>query len=179
MPITHTFVSAKSDGGDATLVRPSDWNASHTVELAGTLLALKVYAPSSQTIYSTSSSTLADVDATNFAVTFTAPASGNVIVRASAWIDQSAGTGGDFFMGLREGSTDLACVTRVARDSTDHDSQQYLSVPLYLSGLGAGSHTLKLSFAASSSNTYRIIVQDGSVATTKWGPFVMEVIAAP
>src|ERR1041385_321079 len=30
MPITHTFVSAKSDGGDATLVRPSDWNANHT-----------------------------------------------------------------------------------------------------------------------------------------------------
>jgi hypothetical protein len=31
MPITHTFVSGKSDGGDATLVRPSNWNATHTV----------------------------------------------------------------------------------------------------------------------------------------------------
>lgn len=30
--ITHEFVSAKSDGGDATLVRPSDWNAPHVVE---------------------------------------------------------------------------------------------------------------------------------------------------
>jgi hypothetical protein len=29
MPITHAFVSAKSDGGDATLVRPGDWNATH------------------------------------------------------------------------------------------------------------------------------------------------------
>jgi hypothetical protein len=29
MPITHSFTSAKSDGGDATLVRPSDWNAAH------------------------------------------------------------------------------------------------------------------------------------------------------
>lgn len=29
MPITHSFVSAKSDGGDATVVRPGDWNASH------------------------------------------------------------------------------------------------------------------------------------------------------
>lgn len=29
MPITHAFTSAKSDGGDATLVRPSDWNADH------------------------------------------------------------------------------------------------------------------------------------------------------
>lgn len=29
MPVTHTFVSAKADGGDATLVRPSNWNAAH------------------------------------------------------------------------------------------------------------------------------------------------------
>lgn len=33
MGITHTKVSAISDGGDATLVRPSDWNASHVIEL--------------------------------------------------------------------------------------------------------------------------------------------------
>lgn len=30
MPIKHAFTSAKSDGGDATLVRPSNWNADHT-----------------------------------------------------------------------------------------------------------------------------------------------------
>lgn len=29
--VTHTKVSAKSDGADTALVRPSDWNASHTV----------------------------------------------------------------------------------------------------------------------------------------------------
>lgn len=29
MPITHAFVSAKSDGPDATLIRPSNWNAVH------------------------------------------------------------------------------------------------------------------------------------------------------
>jgi hypothetical protein len=33
MPITavHPFVSGIADGGDATLVRPSNWNAAHTV----------------------------------------------------------------------------------------------------------------------------------------------------
>lgn len=31
MQIKHTFQSAKSDGGDATLVRPSNWNANHTI----------------------------------------------------------------------------------------------------------------------------------------------------
>lgn len=29
--VIHAFVSAKADGSDATLVKPSDWNAGHTV----------------------------------------------------------------------------------------------------------------------------------------------------
>jgi hypothetical protein len=33
--ITHTKVSAKSDGGDSSLVLPSDWNADHTVSNIG------------------------------------------------------------------------------------------------------------------------------------------------
>jgi len=33
MPIKHTFESEKEDGEDATLVRPSNWNANHTLEL--------------------------------------------------------------------------------------------------------------------------------------------------
>lgn len=35
MAIKHTFTSTKSDGGDSTLVRPTDWNADHTGESAG------------------------------------------------------------------------------------------------------------------------------------------------
>ncbi len=31
--ITHAFISAKGDGTDATLVRPSDWNASHSTSV--------------------------------------------------------------------------------------------------------------------------------------------------
>jgi hypothetical protein len=31
--ITHPFVSAKADGTDNTLVRPSNWNANHTITL--------------------------------------------------------------------------------------------------------------------------------------------------
>lgn len=31
MPIKHAFSSAKSDDGDASLVRPSDWNADHQI----------------------------------------------------------------------------------------------------------------------------------------------------
>lgn len=32
MPIKHAFTSAKSDGADATLVRPSNWNANHDID---------------------------------------------------------------------------------------------------------------------------------------------------
>lgn len=32
--IKHAFTSAKGDGGDATLVRPSNWNATHTTSMA-------------------------------------------------------------------------------------------------------------------------------------------------
>ncbi len=32
--ITHPFVSAKGDGTDATLVRPSNWNATHSTSMA-------------------------------------------------------------------------------------------------------------------------------------------------
>ena len=32
--VNHPFVSAKGDGSDATLVRPSNWNASHDIKMA-------------------------------------------------------------------------------------------------------------------------------------------------
>lgn len=31
MTVKHAFASAKADGGDATLVRPTDWNADHVI----------------------------------------------------------------------------------------------------------------------------------------------------
>lgn len=32
MGVTHTFTNPKADGGDATIVRPSNWNAVHTFD---------------------------------------------------------------------------------------------------------------------------------------------------
>lgn len=150
----------------------------------GGLLAIQVYAPSSQTVYTRQNATLADVDATNAAVTFTAPASGNVLVRVSAWLDYT-GTGNEGYLGLREGSSDISgTITRVLRGNTDNDLEFYASVPMYVTGLSAGSHTLKLSFAINQTGatpTMRIIIQDGSGPSTptKWGPLVMEVWEAP
>lgn len=33
--VRHAFVNPKADGGDATIARPSDWNADHVVESLG------------------------------------------------------------------------------------------------------------------------------------------------
>ena len=32
MPITHSFVSAKTGSGDASLLQPPDWNADHVID---------------------------------------------------------------------------------------------------------------------------------------------------
>lgn len=38
MPVNHAFVSAVADGGDTTLVRPSNWNANHVMGTTSRLL---------------------------------------------------------------------------------------------------------------------------------------------
>jgi hypothetical protein len=46
--IKHAKVSAKGDGGDATLIRPTDWNAVHTTTMAsGNLLGRSTVGPGS------------------------------------------------------------------------------------------------------------------------------------
>ncbi len=59
MAITHTFVSEVEDGEDATLVRPSNWNAAHT----GIALVSKA---SDETV--NNSTTLQNDDALLFAI---------------------------------------------------------------------------------------------------------------
>jgi hypothetical protein len=137
------------------------------------LLAVNQYAPTSQTVYSSSGTAMQDVDATNMAVTFTAPASGNVLVRLNAFTDSNSAAG-DMFWGLRESTTDLPGIARLLRGAND---EGYNSVAFYLTGISGGSHTYKWAFGASS-GTVRIIIQDGS-AIGEWGPGIMEVWSAP
>ena len=55
MGITHPFVSGKSDGADATLVRPSDWNAAHVLAGEGA----RVYHNADQSVPNTTNTILA------------------------------------------------------------------------------------------------------------------------
>lgn len=50
MAVKHTFVSAIADGGDATLVQPSNWNASHTVD-DNTFVAAKLSASATDVVF--------------------------------------------------------------------------------------------------------------------------------
>jgi uncharacterized protein (UPF0333 family) len=165
---------------DSTSHQLSRKNSSGTVvnletnqAAASSLLAVGLYAPSAQTIYSITGTSMADVDATNMIVTFTAPASGKILVRLNAFADETSV--GEFYWGLRESSSDISgSITRIIRET---GSDRYVSMPIYLTGVSAGSHTYKWS-AAVSTGTSRIIIQDGS-ATGKWGPAIMEVWSAP
>lgn len=135
---------------------------------SGGFLAYSKYAPVTNTIYAASSSTLADVDATNLKVTFTAPASGNVVITVCLTADCSgAGTFG--FVGLREGSSDISSALFTTRDTSQSAP---LTFKFYITGISAGSHTYKLSHARTGSGSpFRILVGPGTVDATNWaGP---------
>lgn len=131
------------------------------------LLAAIAYAHATvDTSLSTTSTTAVDVDATNLAVTFTAPASGIVLVDLNALCFRQ--TGGFQCWGLREGTTDI--VAPVAITSTDQTVR--LGVTLRLSGVSAGSHTYKWSWKQSAAGTSTL--RHGPL----YGPALMRVWAA-
>lgn len=132
----------------------------------GALLAIHTYTGGSDNFVSMSSSTAADIDATNAAVTFTAPASGNVLVMVGLSLQSSGGGHGR--IGLREGTTNIYAPWNVNVGVT---SPVFLVAQFYLTGVSAGSHTYKASW-----NT------DGTIYVftgPTYGPYVLEVYAAP
>lgn len=81
---------------------------------AGRLLAYK--SNNTGGVYSTSSATLADVDATNMVVSFTVPSTGNVLIRLTAMVDTTVGTAGQYLhWGLRESTTNIGTSQAVTR----------------------------------------------------------------
>lgn len=137
---------------------------------SSSLLAVASYAVA--TDYTSSSSTFADVDATNWAVTFT-PSGTAVLVRASAGMDVVGGEALE--INLRLGGSDVANTgERVLFDTGTSAPQGRFHYGYRLTGLTAGvSVTYKIGFrnAAAPGN---VSVHSGSV----WGPAVIEVWAA-
>lgn len=102
---------------------------------SGSALAYKDY--SAGTSVTNSTTTLTDIDATNLAVSFTAPASGRVLVRLTGVVGGTGVQG--LYWGLRESTTDLAVY--FVRTSTAND---IASIAIPITGLTASSsHTYK------------------------------------
>lgn len=116
--------------------------ASPAVISGGRLLAQTAYTPGSDGSYTTTSSAAADIDATNLAVTFVAPASGKVNVYLQALTDVTSGQ--DQQWGLRQGTTDVF-PPRATFIGTGNYRMMFLIIPM--TGLTPGTvYTYKWSW---------------------------------
>jgi hypothetical protein len=140
----------------------------------GTIIGTNNYAASAALVQT--SGTQADADATNMKVTFTTPASGNIIVRlsGSARIDQTgSGAGARAGWGLRESSSDIIGPMFVAFGEAALPANLLLgtSIDFYLTGVSAGSHTYKWAIAGGGGSN------SGGVFVNSANPAFMTVIA--
>jgi hypothetical protein len=102
--------------------------------------------------YSTTSTSFVDVNATNFVLTFTTPASGNIVLRATMPME-FASTGQGLY-NWREGSSDIANSDFVlASNGGSSPIRGTVSWSCYLTGISAGSHTYKLGMKTTNSGT--------------------------
>jgi hypothetical protein len=139
----------------------------------GAIIAYNSYDPATLATYTTTSTSATDCDATNMAVTFTAPSSGKVLVRLTAAGNSSGGTG--VLWHIRESTTTLA--TRFQKYINGATATDYPgSAAFVITGLTSGSsHTYKWAHSCTSGATSKVYAGgSGSV-----GPAVMEVFSLP
>ena len=119
----------------------------------GGIIARTSYDPASLASYTTSSTTDADVDATNLAVTFTVPASGAVLIRLEAHAGFTGTYNDAVNWGLRNGSTTVKSVPVIGGvlSSSSQGPNSSWTKTFYVSGLTPGaSLTYKWSWKVNS-----------------------------
>lgn len=132
-----------------------------------TVLGSTYYDPNSVATYTTTSTTFAAVDTTNLRVTFTAPPSGNVIVKFGGWLN---GTQPD--MGVLEGSTVRAVSLMASINSYGNASKK-------ITGLTAGtSYTYDLAFASTTGGLTTTFKAGGGLSSAGYGACYIEIISA-
>ncbi len=156
----NVTVYAKANG---LLYSKDDAGAETALGATSAATELLAYKKTTSGDVTTTSTTLADADATNLAVTFTAPASTNVLVRLSARCAVTAGNVGDYVSwGVRESTTDVAgsagntIVMRIDVAPATRVTYQWVSIAFVITGISAGSHTYKWSHAAIAASTVGI-----------------------
>ena len=120
--------------------------------ISGDLIAVTSYAQDSDTDYTTTSTSFVDVDTDNLKVTFTAPSSGNVIVRVNAIIAGS-NSSHNLYFNLRESGSDIAGTSHGGAPSSSTQGFAQQAFDCYLTGLSAGTHTLTLGYRTDNAAT--------------------------
>lgn len=140
------------------------------------LIGVTSYNPGSQTTVLRTSTTLADVDATNLAVSFTVPASGKVVVSLETYAFCGPDTG--LAWGLREGSTDITSKLVNYNSSPSIYKEDRVTAEFHITGLTPGaSKTYKWSAARAAGSSDAATRYGGTALQA--GQAVMKVLAAP
>ncbi len=114
--------------------RDTPWlHGATSQDFDGGLLAYTEYEPGVQTDFTTTSTSYADVSATDLSIAFVAPRTGKVrlVLTGFAFNSSTANTN---YWGLREGTTDLK-----GRRVNSSNATQIAMVTFYVTGLTAGS----------------------------------------
>jgi hypothetical protein len=161
MPITHAKVSAKSDGGDATLVLPSDWNAAHSGVFAGQPVAIGLPYPGGLPTAGTNNT--ADLA---WALPVIVP--GTMLVRGLS-IDISTSAAGSIQWGLFDYSASITAATKLAGGSAAPGGTGYRSIAATSAPVtvAPGAYMLVVKQPASTVPTIRCITAAGA-ATVPW-----------
>lgn len=162
---------AKGSDGQVLTIDPTSHDVGWAVAGGGgsSMLARHLYAPGTEADYSTASSSIIDVDATNLALTFTAPTSTNV--RIVATFCALAATNVGLHIALREGSSTIAHTERaMLKAMSSQTGEQSVTYEMVLLGISAGSHTYKLGYRNDSGTDFVYIYVDNGVM---YGPATM------
>jgi hypothetical protein len=134
------------------------------------LLGRTSYDPASVSTYTTSSATLADVDATNLVLAFTPPSSGKVLIVLSAFADKPSNGGG--FWGLRDSGGDIASSVAQVADAVGATVALRPSYRLLFTGL-SGAKSWKWAYSRAVSGSWSMYAGGDA------GAAVMEAWAVP
>lgn len=143
---------------------------------AAGVLAVTAYNPGTLASYPCTTTTAADVDATNLAVTFTAPASGKVLVKLHGFYQPAINSAGytSYFWTLQEGTTTVASRTMQGYNYSSA-ADQIGTAEFYITGLTPGSsHTYKWAHRTDVANKPGRVYAGGIA-----GAAIMQVTAAP
>lgn len=143
----------------------------------GGLLGVAQYQPGSDTTYTTSATAMTwqALDSTNLSVTFTAPASGQVVVVLSALADYPNTIGDRYFWGVGSGTVlatgSVAMV--VAQNNTSVVARRRITLEVLVTGLTPGaSYTWKWMHTAAGAS----VTAANTFAGPSFGPALMAVL---